>query len=163
MMDSPDDVPDQVREFWQNNQPLEAGRLIFERIPNELRPKWAAGILRSVVEHTTVKSPLIDLAVQIGTNPEDWRHGHAASTEIGRLLLTLEQNNKEPDQNRLLIHVLWLGVIVCRLSYNATSPTDPYDDDTGYHVASILKSIVDLIGDNGFSQTMWKRLCQGQP
>ena len=44
-----------ARQHWLEGQALEAGRLIFEALPPESRPKWAARILRLVIDKSGVE------------------------------------------------------------------------------------------------------------
>ena len=68
----------QAYEYWRDNHPLEAGRLIFENLPKEVRPNWAANILQSVIKRTGIKSPPIEQIVHIASRPCDWNKAHEA-------------------------------------------------------------------------------------
>ncbi len=43
---------DQVAEYWGNGRPLEAGRLIFENLPNDIRENRGRGTMSTTREAT---------------------------------------------------------------------------------------------------------------
>ena len=148
----------QALEAWESDRPLEAGRIIFGRFSNDDRPQWAANVLQKVLQRMTVTSPLVETALHVASDKAAWHRGHAVSSEIGRTLLDLEKVKCPSKEQILLINILWLAVIVARVSYNSTVPSDPFDDETGYCVASILKSILNLVDDREFSKRMWTEI-----
>jgi len=165
----------QALEYWKGGQPREAGRLIFENLPSEVRPKWAAQVLETVLKRTGIKSKPIDHILYISKHPNEWHKGHDASSKIGGEISNLINR---PDvlkrtirfiykligsnfNDELLVRHLALAKFVARVTYNATNPDDEFDEDNGWYIASSLKDILDLLNDEKFSESMWPVLCNG--
>jgi len=47
---------------------------------------------------------------------------------------------------------------VAKVTYNATNPTDEFDEDSGWWIARCLKDVLELLGDDEFSRSMWTTL-----
>ncbi|MDB5288847.1 MAG: hypothetical protein JWL69_88 [Phycisphaerales bacterium] len=150
---------DQAIKYWQRGQPLEAGRLIFENLPTEVRPQWASKILELVTKRTRVKSPAIEHILYIADHPSEWKNAHAASSSAGRSAAELKKLGIRSAEQTLLSLNLALAIIVARVIYNSTNPPDEFDEDTGWWIASTLKRILEFINDDEFSQRMWSALC----
>lgn len=149
----------QAAEYWQHGQPLEAGRLIFDDLPAEVRPKWASRVLDLVVKRTGVESPAIKHILHIADHPSEWKNAHAASSWVGRSALELQKLKVRSAEQSLLCLNLALAVIVARVIYNSTNPPDAFDEDTGWWIASTLKRVLEFLNDDEFSQRMWPVLC----
>jgi hypothetical protein len=153
----------QASEYWRIGQPLEAGRLIFENLPTEIRPRWAASILKSVVERTGVKSPPIEHILHLADRPSEWKDAHKAFSEARDLTLKLDKLTPRSAEQALLLQHMGLAELVAKVIYNATNPPDEFDEDSGWWVAVCLKSILDLLDDDDFSKLMWLALCNDTP
>jgi hypothetical protein len=149
----------QASEYWRDGRTLEAGRLIFENLSPDVRPKWAANILASVVKRTGVKSSPIEHILQIANHPSEWNKGHDAFSSARRLTLELDRlGERRSAEQTLLRRLLFLAELVAKVTYNATNPTDEFDEDSGWWIARCLKDVLELLGDDEFSRSMWTTL-----
>jgi hypothetical protein len=149
------DIASKAYAHWINGEILEAGKLLFECLPNESRPKWAADILRLTIERTEVKSDAIMHILSVAAKPEDWGKAHKAFDDLREATLKLErQKSRSPNQDLLLSHLL-LAELVAKVTYNSTQPPDEFDEDSGWWIAICLKDILNRVDDEEFSNKMW--------
>lgn len=147
-----------AHEFWRKDQPLEAGHLIFEQLPLDNRAKLAGAVLETALRRTGVVSPPIERIRRIAKHPKEWNAAHDAFRAARKLLLTFESvKNKTFEEEMLYLH-LFLAENTAKTLYNATSPPDPFDDDSGCWIPENVKHILDLLGDIQFEETMWQLL-----
>jgi len=128
----------QAQRDWEAGRALDAGRLIYERIPPRQRPGWAARALEAV-RGLIPKTPEIDSVLEIARDPARWRAAHAAFTAVRAL--TLEA--KDP----LVEAVLHLAENVAKVTYNASGGPAPFDHDAGWWVAQNLHGIISRGGE----------------
>src|SRR5437867_2698660 len=146
-------------EYWRSGQAIQAGRLIFENLAIKARPKWASSILESVVRRSGIRFAPIESILHIANHPAEWNQAHTAFSTLRKSTLELERLHARSPEQKILLAQLGLAENVAKVIYNATNPPDPFDEDSGWWVAPCLKSILDLLGDNEFSEVMWSALC----
>jgi hypothetical protein len=138
-------------ELWHTGQATKAGWLLYSQIPIADRPHWAAQILdlcRSVVRSPPEVSAVYDMAVK----PSEWGRGHDAFGAVRKLTLQYE---KAEGKDGIYGGLLHLAENVAKVTYNATSPQDPFDCDAGAWVVSCLRNLVDKIGSRDFESRAW--------
>jgi len=146
-------------EYWRGGQPLEAGRLIFENLPAQVRPRWASKILRLAVGRSGSSVPPIDHLLEIADRPTEWGNAHRVFSLLRKSTLDLERlQNRTPEQE-IVIHNLYLAENVAKVIYNSTDPPDEFDEDSGWWVVACLRGIVDWWNDEEFSEEAWSALC----
>ncbi|HKX29150.1 MAG TPA: hypothetical protein VJ302_15755 [Blastocatellia bacterium] len=152
-------------ELWNAEQPFEAGRIIFEGLPKEVQPIWAARILRLVLERSGVKLKQIDRLLEIADQPTKWRKAHQAFSSIRGQTLKLDDQRRHgsTDKQEILGAVLVLAELVAKVTYNATSPDDEFDEDSGWGIATILRGFVDRWNDDDFPRAAWTELSNESP
>ena len=154
--------PEIARQLWLEGQALEAGRLIFEALPPESRPKWAARILRLVIDKSGVEKGQFERTLYAADHPRQWSSGHRCFDSLRREVLKFDelQRSGRHTQEELFHHVLLLAELVAKVTYNASDPPDPFDEDSGWWIAPGLKGFVDYWwpDDQGFSQAAWSAL-----
>ena len=89
-----------------------------------------------------------------------WRWGHSALDEVRRLTLRYE-DSKSKDE--VYGGLLYLAENVAKVTYNATNPPDPFDDDAGAWVVSCLRYVVDKINDPEFATQAWLVVSRTEP
>ena len=147
--------------LWKKGDALEAGKLIFENLPAETRPQWAARVLRLVVDRTRIKSEPVELAIDIANTPADWGKAHGAFSTVRKATLNLERQKSLNPRQALLLNQLYLAESVAKVAYNATNPWDGFDEDSGWWIARCLKDILDSLNDEKFSASAWAVLAFG--
>lgn len=152
------DILAKARGHWMEGQPFEAGKLIFESLPSEIRPQWANNILRSVVERTGIKSDVIDRVISTADCPDQWGKAHDVFSAVRGKTLQVDQWGPHPQKTLLERHLV-LAELVAKVTYNATNPPDEFDEDSGWWIAPCLKDILDLVGDKAFSKAIWSVVC----
>src|SRR5512138_4038452 len=88
----------EAQELWRAGRALEAGKLIFERIPIEHLAEWSADILTIALEHFP-PSPSIQAILEFAKDPDTfgkgitskWREAHAIIDEVNRFPYFLPQ------------------------------------------------------------------------
>jgi hypothetical protein len=158
----------EVSELWGRGQTRDAGRLIFENLPLEIRPRWAYNILRLVTTQTGINPPPIENILQIASHPDEWNKAHSAFRLIRESVLELNKKKERTAAEMLLLRHLALASIVAKVTYNsskALTPPYPYpfDEDAGWWMAECVRHILDLLGDVEFSKLMWLALCNDIP
>ncbi|HEX9840399.1 MAG TPA: hypothetical protein VGA72_13700 [Anaerolineales bacterium] len=152
-----------VKHSWEIGNLVEAGRLLYERIPRASRPLWGADILEFASQRIS-KVPEIQNVIAFARTPEEWANStsrekrsnaHNFFDAVRRL--TLEEDRKD-QEDKLYINVLLLAENVAKVTYNSYGYNAPFDHDAGWWIVAILKSIVDIVNDIDFSATAWKVL-----
>ncbi len=154
-------IRERAAQYWSSGQPLEAGRLIFENLPTEVRPKWAASILRLVTNRSGASSEAFEQVLYDAEHQSMWADGHRAFDTLRQSTLRLEgRRGRLDDGEQLQISVLSLAELVAKVTYNAANPADPFDEDSGWWIAKILRDLVDhRWTDEAFSKEAWSALC----
>ena len=137
---------EEADEHWQKGQSLAVGRLIFESVPAEVRPKWAAGILKASLARSGISShPIFDKVLDSADVEGDWGKAHDAFSKIRERTLQLESLSEQSEEGNLLLRNLYLAENVAKVIYNAANPPDAFDEDSGWWIAVCLKSILDSL------------------
>jgi hypothetical protein len=152
---------DEALGHWRGGRTLEAGKLIFESLPRDGRPKWAADILRAVVKRTGLTSPPIERILRIAADPDQWKEGHEVFDEARDQTLQLEAMAVRSPREDLMLRQILLAELVAKVLYNATDPPDEFDEDSGWWIASCLWDVIEAVGDDDFAASMWVRLSSG--
>jgi hypothetical protein len=144
------DVIDQAHEHWMaDNRPLELGRVLYDNLPTEKRPLWAASLLRLAYTRTRL-IPEIDQLLDIVENPTRWNEALEALDSLrGTTLL---------DRNALHLEVVDLAQKVAKVTHNASGQPDPFPNDTGYRMIVDLHQIVNLVNNTDFTAHVWDKL-----
>jgi hypothetical protein len=163
MVKHDDDRLRRAAEYWGSGQPLEAGKLIYDSLPTEDRPRWASGILQLVLARSGIRSSLFDQVLHVATHQAMWGDGHRAFSMLRASTLKLDELERTrglTEDEELLSSVLSLAELVAKVTYNATSPADDFDEDSGWWIAACLRGFVDHCwSDEEFSKAAWSALC----
>ena len=145
--------------LWNAGQAMAAGELICTQIPDAVRPFWAARILDLC--RRRIRSPFaVYVVCFIAKRHLFWRWGHAAFGEVRRLTLRYEYGKSKDE---VYGGLLYLAENVAKVTYNATNPPDPFDDDAGAWVVSCLRYLVDKINDPEFATQAWQFAARTEP
>jgi hypothetical protein len=153
---------ERAAEYWNGGQPFEAGKVIFEKMPNEFRPRWASGILRLLLARSGIQSSLFEQVLRTADQQRLWGNGHRAFSNLRKAtleLLELQKRQRLTKEQELLAALLSLAEQVAKVTYNAARPHDEFDEDSGWWLAAGLKGFVDLWHYEEFSKAAWSALC----
>jgi len=142
---------------------LEAGMILFERIPLPFRPLWGADMLAFASQRVSGVTQIQDV-IAFARTPSEW--ADTASKDTGKKAhnffdsvrrLTLEEERKDKKDN-LYINMLLLAENVAKLTYNAYGYGAPFDHHAGWWIIANIKRITDIVNETDFSATAWKVL-----
>ena len=138
-------------DCWDTNQSFQAGRVIFECIPVNLRHAWSYEILNFAYPHFP-RDPKIETVLDFAKHPENWGQG-----KDGRELEAhcIVRNVNGYGQDDLIFR---LAAQVGKIVYTAQQYPAPFDHSAGYKVAEVLKQIVQQVNDQGFGTNAWSTL-----
>jgi hypothetical protein len=155
----------QAAELWNGKQPFEAGRIIFEGLPKEVQPAWAARILRLVLARSGVKLKQIDRLLNIVDRREEWRKAHDAFDSIRDQTLKWDRRAIKglTEEQKILLEVLELAELVAKVTYNATDPDDEFNEDSGWVIAVSLRGFANIYKNEDFTQAAWLALSTEPP
>ena len=148
---------EQAQEYWRCGKALEAGRIIFENMPVERRASWVSGILKLAVGKSSTRYPSVERLVYIADRAAEWPTAREAFRLLRKSTLELEGKCRTQEQT-LHLRLLYLSENVAKVIYNLTDPSDPFDEDAGWWIASCLKSILESFNDDNFSRQAWSAL-----
>jgi hypothetical protein len=151
-----------ARDYWQSGQLVEAGRLIYDNLPVEARPAWAARILRLVLDKSEADRSSFLRILDTAKHPPWWANGHRCFDLLRDESLGIDELRRKRalrNDEDLLARLLWLAELVAKVTYNAVDPPDPFDEDAGWFIATSLRGFVDMWQDEEFSKAAWLALC----
>lgn len=155
---------DAVKMLWDAGFALEAGCLLFERLPYFDRPHWAVRIL-DLCSELTDPIPEVETVSAIARDPARWVEAQDAFHATRRVVLR-EERAGDPDPLRE--SVLLLAENVAKVSHNALIDINPlkglapmarFDADAGWWIVRILRDIVDSVPDPVFAERAWTLAC----
>ena len=163
MVSKGDDLFHRAAMCWNEKQPLEAGRLIFENLPTEVRPSWAASVLRLVLARSGIHFPVLEQVLHTADHEDMWKNGHRVFSTLRAAVMNIDEVERArdlTDDQKLLRSILSLAELVAKVTYNATHPPDEFDEDSGWWIAACLRGFVDhRWKDKEFSNAAWSTLC----
>ena len=156
-------IIDSTKQLWDKSNPIESGKVLFERIPRPFRPLWGADILEFASQRISGVTQIKDV-IAFARTPDEWTNNTSAEkrTKAHNFFnslrrLTLEEEQKG-SKDKLYINILFLAENIAKVTYNAYGYRAPFDHDAGWWVVANLKGIADIVNDIDFSATAWKVL-----
>jgi len=127
-------------DLWSSSQELRAGQEIYEAIPNDKRPLWAAAILIYSIEGAQLNLEPVNKVLDIAQAPRRWREAHRAFQAVRDL--TLKAEKKRPSDTHVAL--LFVAEIAAKVTYNASGEPAPFDLDSGAWMAKNLRHFVSV-------------------
>jgi hypothetical protein len=153
----------QAAELWAKNESLAAGKLIYENLPSKTRPRWAARILKLVLDRSGIQSSLFSDALAVADHEDMWKTGHKVFDTLRDATLRFGELRSGPGLTKdeeLLASIVLLAELVAKVIYNATNPPDEFDEDSGWWIAAYLRGFMDHgWSDEQFATAAWSALC----
>ena len=152
-----------AKESWDQRNLIEAGMLLFERIPLSFRPLWGADILDFASQRIS-NIAQIQNVIAFARMPDEWanststdkrKKAHNFFDSVRRL--TSEEEQKDIKDKRY-INLLSLAENVAKVTYNAYGYDAPFDHHAGWWIVVNSKIIAEIVNDTDFSATAWKVL-----
>ncbi|HEX8599913.1 MAG TPA: hypothetical protein VF952_15545 [Chloroflexia bacterium] len=157
-------IIDEARQHWEAGQALEAGRILFEHLPEEARPNWAANVLALAARHFPT-IPEVENVQAIAKSPDThiWLEAKEAFHQVRALTLRVERQGPQEQLCFLL-----LAENTAKLTYNSfrqpawveefAPPLSGFDADAGWWIAANARCIVDALDDTEFTNVPWDTL-----
>jgi len=146
------DIIIEASNRWSSGRALEAGRILYEYLPNDQRPLWAARILAHCLQ--LIRSVReIDTIYEIAMDKTRWKEAHEAFQPLRELTLKAERS-KSTDE--IYARILYLAENTAKVVYNASGEAAPFDHDAGWWIISNLRHILDKVKDVEFEVRAWE-------
>src|SRR5204862_5354847 len=135
-------VINEAQKNWQAGRVLEAGRVLYEHLPERARPGWAANVL-ALAKVYLPSIPEVEAVLMIAQDPDRWLEARSIFQSIRTLTLKAE---REEEPQPLYLGLLSLAENTAKITYNsfrqpswveALDPPRPrFDADSGWWIAS---------------------------
>jgi hypothetical protein len=146
------DIIIEASKRWSSGQTLEAGRILYEYLPNNQRPLWAARILAHCLQ--LIRSVReIDTIYEIAMDKTRWKEAHEAFGALRELTLKAERSKSNYE---IYAGILSLAENTAKVAYNASGEAAPFDHNAGWRIISNLRHIVDKVKDVEFEVMAWE-------
>ena len=142
----------ELRAMWAGGRALDAGRLLFESVPPAEQPAWA-GRLVALCRPLAPRLAAVENVITIAADLARWDEAHAAFDAVRTWTLRFQQPGAPPRP--IASGVLCLAELSAKVAYNASAPVDPFDEDSGWWLAAILRDVVEQVADAGFEERAW--------
>ena len=142
---------------------LQAGRSLFESVPFEQRPRWAAGVLRACRFSIEAAPGVVLEAEQLALGAaSDWNRGHVVFGRLRKTTMVLDAKKWKgpgltPGEDRLH-QVVLVAELVAKVVYNATGAVDSFDDDSGWNLLPSALRLVGSVSDSNLEGHVWNAL-----
>lgn len=142
---------DEAFAHWSMGNPLAAGLLIYEQIPNEQRPRWAAQILAECLP-LIPNVPEISEVYEIAGAPLRWAEAYAAFSDVRQRTLEAERTH---STDLIYKSVLSVAENAAKVTYNASGQPAPFDYEAGARLVRDLRCVVDEVNRPEFESKAW--------
>lgn len=153
--------PEMLRARWQSGEALQVGHSIFDAVAEQSRPAWAARVLRVALSQAPEHAADVAAVLAVADDPRRWAEGHAVFSSVRREVLKLDERGRTAGWTPATLtraHLLAIAELVAKVTYNATSPRDEFDEDSGWWVAVCLRNLVEHVRDASFERDAWRAL-----
>lgn len=142
--------------LWCDGKTLEAGKLLFEEIPEDQRGLWATSVLELALEFAPVSNLQVRRLARMASRRCLWFTAHSHFDSIREQTLKLEKKIQRLDQlsrdDTIRLSLCFLAEGVAKVIYNSTNPIGPFDDDSGWHVTPAFHTLLTDCADDRFSK-----------
>jgi hypothetical protein len=147
----------QASGFWKDGKTLDAGRIVFEMVLPDDRPRWASRILKCALDRSALECVRVQDVLDIAECPEEWDRAHQIFDVLRDVTLELDEKRQKglTKKEELLAWLFSIAELVAKVTYNATNPPDEFDEDSGWWIAVTLRGFVDCLGDESFAEKAW--------
>jgi hypothetical protein len=145
-----------AEEAWRGGRPVEAGRVLYERLARKDRPAWALAVLDACYADQANIPREVEAVREIARDPSRWTEAHDAFSAVRRLVLRNEKRTAVPTD--VADGLLYLAENVAKVTYNASGASAPFDHDAGWWVASCARWVVERSPDPELDARVWAAL-----
>ena len=134
-----DHATTELRDRWLAGE-FSASETIASRMGTDTLIDFATRGLAACCNAVPSPPPEVLQVVEIGRDPALWRLAHQAFDSVRKLVLEAEQQRAEPNDLRFVL--LFVAENSARAIYNASMPSDPFDDDSGAWLVHTLSQFI---------------------
>lgn len=140
---------EKAQQLWEAAEAIQAGRVIFEAIPNAERPAWAASVVL-FCQSLFPEVPEINEVLAIARDSSRWREAYEAFQMVRRANLANRDGSLE--------NFYRVGELAAKVTYNACeeSKSAPFDEDSGWKLVGILRGICEMKKDKNFTEEAFR-------
>ncbi|RCS43213.1 hypothetical protein DTL42_18820 [Bremerella cremea] len=113
------------------------------------------------MEKSGVSNPLLTEVEQAALTTQKWSSGHRLFSKVRDITLQHDRNSRRALEDDILSYVLAVAEQTAKVTYNATSPFDAFDDDSCEWVVAMLRGVVSCYSDDRFGEQAWQVVCNG--
>ncbi len=144
---------EELRQKWMNYSP-EAYKAMANQLPKRACARFAAVALEYCLERLPGQAQLFDI-VRIGKDPERWDQAHLAFDALRDVTLKCEARTPASDDPGYAL--LFVGENAAKVIYNATSPVDPFDDDSAEWLFRVLADLAQILRSQDLADRVWRQ------
>ena len=138
-------------DLWISGEAVFAGKIVYEQLPVQERPLWAARLLsRCAKLIPSIAS--VEKVIEVALTPSLWPTAREVFDAVQMLTL---KNERQSAPSSLYQPVLYLAENVAKVTYNATGLSAPYDHNSGWKIVEIVRQIVDQVKKSEFESEVW--------
>ena len=133
-----------ARDYWDTGRPLQAGKMVYERLPKDFRPHWAGNIL-DLCRRRFPHLREVDEVYFVSCDATHWERARQSFDAVRTLTLS----DTVPFSGAALL--FRLAENTAKVIYNASGGSAPYDHNAGWKVVVDLHVICEFLGDPEFT------------
>lgn len=146
----------EAKSHWDAERGYDAGVLICKHINLQQQPLWAANVLRFMIQRAGMYHPIVERAEQLAKDPSKWKQGHDIFSEVRKVTLVHDEQSKETSADNILAWILSVAEQTAKVSYNATSPPDEFDEDSAAWIIACLRGFASTMNDGRILDEAWQ-------
>jgi hypothetical protein len=144
-----------AHEMWRSGQSLTAGEIVFNSVREEERPRWAACVLEYALQLSGVSDAELQDVIAMANDRTRWKDGHLKFNAIRKSTIKLDSRLIRTKAVNTRNAIYCLAELVLKVTYNATSPSDEFDEDSGAWVLACLADVLGEIGAGADFEAAW--------
>lgn len=151
-----------AKDLWTSEKTLEAGRLLFDRVPRAKRICWLRRILNALI-HAEFPLQEIREILYLAEDPERYRFGHYLFDRIRHITLAYdeEERRKGPPTETRFGTALGICENGAAVVYNESDPPDPFHEGRGESfAAATMRYAEDSATPSEVREKLWRLLAE---
>jgi hypothetical protein len=143
-------------KLWRDGETYEAGRLVYETIPEQEHGQWALCVLALALKYAPASNYQVRWFLRVSRWRYLWFTAHSHFDAIRRVTLKFEKRKQRSnsltknDESRY--HLCLLAEKVAKVVYNTTDPSGPFDANSGWYIVPALHGLLEVCEDERFNR-----------
>jgi hypothetical protein len=153
------ETPEDLRRAW-HREDLAACSDLAVGLSADALAIFAGAALKACLAELPGPQELSAIA-EVGKDRRRWSEAHLAFDAARDLTLKYEESTPSTDDPNYVL--LFVAENAARVIYNATSPSDPFDDDSATWLLRSLARFVRVTGSAELEHRVWQLLASPSP